>query len=311
MPAEQLATQLPVAVRYREPVHLRHCEAAEPVHVEHCAEQGWHTLLPSAKLPELQLDTQLLLLSTRGAVHELQVELSTHAAHWPRQAEHTVSETGVQAAERNCVEVQVPQPWQIGFDEPPQLPDRNLPVGQVLVQAEQLRSEVGVQGLVWYSFAPQARQPWQLGLDDPAQLPARNWLEPQELATVQLVQDRSVVAVQLPVKYWPLVHEAVHVAQGELLALTWNVPARQVWQKLSIWPLQVVLSCEPAGHVVRQLAQPRSAVAVPAAVWYEAVAEQTDQAWQAVFWVPVQPPLAKEPAEQPEQAVHCPVVALP
>lgn len=82
------------------------------------------------------------------------------------------------------------------------------------------------------------------------------------------------------------------------------MPAWQIWQKLSICPLHVALSCEPAGHVVRQLAQPRSEVAVPAAIWKEAVAEQTDQVWQTVSWVPVQPPLAKEPVEQPEQAVH-------
>lgn len=72
----------------------------------------------------VQLDTQSLLLSTRGAVHDLQVELLSHVAHWPRQAEHTVLEAAVQAAETNCVEEQVLQVWHVGFDEPPQLPER-------------------------------------------------------------------------------------------------------------------------------------------------------------------------------------------
>lgn len=36
---------------------------------------------------------------------------------------------------------------------------------------------------------------------------------------MQLTHDRSVVAVQVPVRYWPKVHEDVHDAQGEPLVL--------------------------------------------------------------------------------------------
>lgn len=84
--------------------------------------------------------------------------------------------------------------------------------------------------------------------------------------------------MQVPVRYWPGEQLEVQPVQGRLLVEAWKVPVTQEEQLLSTTPLQVLTSCEPAGQVVRQEAQPRSVVLVGAEVWKEVVELQGVQA---------------------------------
>lgn len=68
------------------------------MHTAHPVEQDWHTWLVSAKNPALQLDTQSLLLNTRGTEHDEHEAPLLHAAQRDAHSAHVRSDVVVHVA---------------------------------------------------------------------------------------------------------------------------------------------------------------------------------------------------------------------